>query len=120
MKKLLLASILMVFGASAQAVVVVGDTVCDGTYPSITCLTDVTCNATATGKCVAVLDSFEGETICLPIDGTVRVLGSDTEGETAPHSCTWTVTDVGDSSSLEVTVDGSDGLPVELQSLSVE
>jgi hypothetical protein len=117
MKKLLIAIVLMAFGTSANAVIVIGTPVCSGQLPSISCITDVTCN-TANGKCPAVLTGFMNA-ICLPVDRAVNVLAADTEGNGGVDAfCTWTVTDLDES--VEFTVDASNGLPVELQSLSIE
>jgi len=125
MKRLLLASILMAFGASAQAVVVVGNVICSGDA----CLASLDCDTHAgnpSGTCTTEL--LEATlAICLPISqnpaaGASRLAADkESKGEPGEASCTWRVTDpLGTGSPVEVTIDNSDGLPVELQSLSVE
>jgi hypothetical protein len=123
MKRLLLASILMAFGASAQAVVVVGVIECTGSFPSITCGADVTCD-TNDNTCISEVTNLDNA-ICLPLTAeerlkTTRVI-ADNEGVGAPGSfCEWLITDSSDNSSTSVTIGPDEGLPVELQSLSVE
>jgi len=118
MKKLLLASILMAFGASAQAAVVVGPVICSGDACTAT-LTCGTSNSTCTTELLDVINA-----VCVPfLDGPGAArLNADNEnaGQPGETSCTWRVTDTSDSDVIDVTIDNSDGLPVELQSLSVE
>ena len=122
MKRLLLASILMAFGASAQAVVVVGNVICSGDA----CLASLDCDTHAgnpSGTCTTeLLDVINA--VCVPfLDGPGAArLNADNEnaGQPGETSCTWRVTDTSDSDVIDVTIDNSDGLPVELQSLSVE
>ena len=122
MKRLLLASILMVFGASAHAVVTVGATNCGGGSGGESCITNVSCS---NGNCDVSFDILASQGCNgLPVNSidsndvnltSVRV--------TVPLDpdpiCQWDVTD-GDGTPVVVTVNSSDGLPVELQSLSVE
>jgi hypothetical protein len=121
MKRLLLASILMAFGASAQAGVTVGTIDCIGQETSRTCTASLTC----TGSCTT--DVILNEIVdCIPLplgtDVDVTRIVADREGTTNPSpQCVWDVTDVGgDGSTTRVTISSADGLPVELQSLSVE
>jgi hypothetical protein len=122
MKKLLLASILlMVFGASAQAVVVVDDPNCSGDAPNITCISNLTCG-TPDGTCTAERLDFT-DAICAPIlngPGATRLTADNELNALGPVSCTWEVTDTSDNNVIQYTIDNSNGLPVELQSLSVE
>jgi len=120
MKRLLLASILMVFGTFAQAGVTVGAINCVGQETSRTCTAPISC----TGRCST--DVITAEIVdCIPLPlGTknnVTQLVTDREGTSPDPQCVWDVTDVGgDGSTIRVVIDASDGLPVELQSLSVE
>jgi hypothetical protein len=121
MKKLLLASILMAFGAPAYAAVTVGTTNCSVPPGTITCNTNVTCSA---GNCDVSLDF--GETVradCLPIGSVdsddVNLISQPAVPIEDNPICVWNVTD-GDGGNTVVTVNSDDGLPVELQSLSVE
>jgi hypothetical protein len=113
----------MAIGAPAYAVVQVGVVNCSGDYPNITCIADLTCG-TGDSTCDVQLDNGGAtQAICLPLNDPVATrLTADNEssGFPPPATCTWTVTDLSDSNSISVTIDHSDGLPVELQSLSVE
>ena len=117
MKKLLLASFLMAFGASAQATVTVDPIDC----PTVgfTCSVDVTCDS---GNCVVDNTiSAPGSTSCTPLNSSnsaAETLRGVRTGASDPV-CEWTVTD-GSGTPVTVTLDGSVGFPVELQSLSVE
>ena len=122
MKRLLLASILMVFGASAHAVVTVGATNCGGGSGGESCLTNVSCS---NGNCdVSIdLDATHG---CngLPLNNSSETSYNLTSVRvTVPLEpdpvCQWDVFD-DDGVPVVVTVDSSDGLPVELQSMSIE
>jgi hypothetical protein len=119
MKKLLLASILMAFGASAHAVVAVGTIECIGQETSRTCTAPITCSTTCTTDTIAleIVDC-----IPLPLGNSTGVsnLIADREGTTADPICVWDVLDEGDQTTTRVTISSADGLPVELQSLSVE
>jgi hypothetical protein len=116
MKRLLLASILMAFGASAQATVTVPPIDC----PSLvfTCSVDVTCD---NGDCVVNNTvSSPGTTTCAAIgDPAPAVTLRGTRIGSSDPVCEWEVTD-GDATPVTVRIDGSTGFPVELQSLSVE
>jgi len=117
MKRLLLASILMAIGASAHAVVSVGTITCSGLPVSTTCTAPISC----VGNCNT--NSVLGEqTNCLPAPLGLRldVTGLIADKEGPGPICVWDVTDTGDDDVTRVTIDSSDGLPVELQSLSVE
>jgi hypothetical protein len=125
MKKLLLASILMMVGTSANAIVTVETLDCSidsETPPNTQCTAIVSCSAgPSSGRCTTELTDAT-LAICLPT-GTrlVRVtLNALNTGTVEGASCTWTVTDSGDGDTLSFTIDGSNGLPVELQSLSIE
>jgi len=117
MNRLLLASILMAIGASAHAVVSVGTVGCSGGTVSTTCTALITC----VGNCstITVLDETDN---CAPIplepNPDVGGLFADKEGP--DPICVWDITDTGDNVVTRVTIDTSDGLPVELQSLSIE
>jgi hypothetical protein len=117
MKRLLLASFLMAFGASAQATVTVGSTDCPPVV--FTCTADVTCD---NGDCVVENTiSAPGSTTCTPVnssDSAAVTLRGVRVGTNDPV-CEWTVTD-GSDTPVTVRIDGSDGFPVELQSLSVD
>jgi hypothetical protein len=123
MKKILLASILMAFGASAQAAVVADPINCSGSAPNISCIINLTCS-TSDGNCATDLIDFESA-ICFPLgtdSSATRVTADNELNGAGPVSCSWTVTDPDDAGSgpVTVTIDNSNGLPVELQSLSVE
>ena len=68
-----------------------------------------------TGGALEVLDA-----ICVPLgeEGNVNNLIADREGATPV--CTWDVTDSDDMVTTRVVIDASDGLPVEVQSFSVD
>jgi hypothetical protein len=123
MKRLLLASILMAFGAPAYAVVQVGPVNCVGDYPDITCTAALTCG-TAGSTCDVQLDSGGAtQALCQPLNDSAAndiIATNASNGFPPPATCTWTVTDTSDNDSISYTIDHSDGLPVELQSLSVD
>ena len=120
MKRLLLASFLMAFGASAHAGVTVGTVECSGTEVSRTCAASLTC----AGSCTT--DVITAELVdCIPLplgtETNVIRLVADREGSQPDPQCVWDVTDVGgDGNTVRVVIGASDGLPVELQSLSIE
>jgi hypothetical protein len=117
MKKLLLTSALMAFAASAQAAVTVDPISCDGIGTGISCSAPISC----IGQCNTL--SVSPNNACTPIPARetegVNLLVANREGIGDPV-CTWQVTDTGDNDVTNVSIDSSDGLPVELQSLSVE
>jgi hypothetical protein len=116
MKKLLLTSALMAFAASAQADVTVGNITCNGIPSARQCTAPISC----VGQCNTQV--APGTNNCTPVPLTptddVDFLIANKEGIGDPV-CIWTVRDTG-GGITEVTIDSSDGLPVELQSLSVE
>ena len=120
MKKLLIAIILMMVGTSASAVVEEGDATCTGTFPDITCLKAVVCVNAPASKCDSTLvDSNLAD--CATSQGGKLIGALHTGGGATGAFCTWDVTDPTEAlDPVSVTIDGSDGLPVELQSLSVE
>jgi hypothetical protein len=117
MKKLLLASALMAFAASAQADVTVGNITCSGIPTARQCTAPISC----VGQCNTQV--APGTNNCTPVPLTptddVDFLIANKEGIGDPV-CTWQVTDTGDNDVTNVSIDSSDGLPVELQSLSIE
>ena len=118
MKKLLLASLLLAIGVSAHATPILSGRVCTGTAGSVTCTDVVTC----TGSCQVKLNT-ETNATCTPSGTTVDNLPMDLEGiQLGPAPiCTWNVRDLGDRTELVVTMSAEDGgLPVELQSVTVE
>ncbi len=119
MKKLIFACVLMAIGASAQAVVTVDTADCIGQALSRTCTKAITC----VGTCNTT--HIPGElvdAICLPLgtEAAVSQLFADREGSDPSPNCSWDVTDTDDNSVTRVTINASDGLPVEVQSFSVE
>jgi hypothetical protein len=115
MKKLILASILMAFGASAQADVTVGNITCSGPDINRQCSATITC----VGQCNTTVASGTNNCIPLPAQPTEDVELLVATRERSDPVCIWQVIDTG-GGVTEVTIDSSDGLPVELQSLSVE
>jgi hypothetical protein len=116
MKKLLLTSALMAFAASAQADVTVGNITCSGIPTARQCTAPISC----VGQCNT--EVAPGTNNCTPVPllpaEDVEFLIANKEGLGDPI-CIWDVIDTGGGFS-RVTIDSSDGLPVELQSLSVE
>jgi hypothetical protein len=117
MKRLLLASILMAFGASAQATVTVDDPI-ECPQLGFICSVDVACS---NGDCVVnnTVSTPAGTTCAAIGDPAPAVTLSGTRIGSSDPVCEWEVTD-GDDTPVTVTLDGSVGFPVELQSLSVE
>ena len=116
MKKLLLASALMAFAASAQADVTVGNITCSGIPSARQCTAPISC----VGQCNTTVAPGTNNCIPIPAQPTddVDSLIANKEGIGDPV-CIWNVIDTGGGFTV-VTIDSSDGLPVELQSLSVE
>jgi hypothetical protein len=120
MKKLLLTSALMAFAASAQADVTVGNITCSGLDINRQCTAPISC----VGQCNTQV--APGTLNCTPIPPNgaanpaenVDFLIANKDGIGDPV-CVWQVRDT-DGGFTVVTIDSSDGLPVELQSLSVE
>jgi hypothetical protein len=116
MKKLLLTSALMLFAASGQADVTVGDITCSGIPSARQCTAPISC----VGQCNTTV--APGTNSCTPVPFTptdnVDFLIANKEGFGDPV-CVWQVRDT-DGGFTVVTIDSDDGLPVELQSLSVE
>ena len=108
----------MVVGTTANAVVTVGDAVCTGAAPAINCTKSLTCE-TGSGRCAVSAPTSNAAT-CVPDRDRTSIITLIASQDDIDPSCAWTVTDTSDGSSIEVTIDGSDGLPVELQSMSVE
>jgi hypothetical protein len=126
MKRLVLASILMAFGASAYALPTLQEVTCDGVGVERFCTAAVVCNnrfpcsirfrAADSFRCVGTpLNQDENG------DNASYFLVASREG-TDPHPvCAWDVTD--EDGEARILIDDTstpDGLPVELQSLSVE
>jgi hypothetical protein len=120
MKKLLLTSALMAFAASAQAAVTVDPISCDGIGTGISCSAPISC----VGQCNTQVAPGTLNCTPFPPNGAanpaedVDFLIANKEGIGDPV-CIWQVIDT-DGGLTVVTIDSSDGLPVELQSLSVE
>lgn len=117
MKKLLLAGFMLTVGGYAQATVTTapGSPVCSGGVPN-TCQLNAVCtnppcqvnNTVQTGAtCTA---SGAGPS---PFALVATAVGPPT------NTCTWFVQD-GDAIPISVTIDNGNGLPVELESFSVE
>ena len=119
MKKLLLASFLMMVGTAANAAPVASAAECTGTFPDITCVQLVVCAGMPAGKCdSSVLDSAFAT--CATSQGGKLIGALNTGAGASGAFCTWEVTDTTDNVTDQITIDGSVGLPVELQSMSVE
>ena len=119
MKKLLLASFLMMVGTVANAAPVQSAVECTGTFPDITCLQLVVCAGMPAGKCNnAVIDSAFAT--CAESQGGKLIGALNTGAGESGAFCTWESTDTTDNVTVQITIDGSVGLPVELQSMSVE
>jgi len=120
MKKILLASILMAIGApAAHATAVLGDVICEGSGANRSCNGQVTCdNGTCAVDFIALDSRF---CIGIPLNesgqASYNLIASREQTDPDPV-CAWDVTD-GDGT-VRIVIDSSDGLPVELQSLSVE
>jgi hypothetical protein len=131
MKRLLLASILMAFGTSAYALPTLQEVTCDGAGKERFCTASVICNnrfpctirfiALASFKCVGTpLNQDEnGDNASYFL---VASREGNFDGSVEPHPvCAWDVTD--EDGTARILIDDTstpDGLPVELQSLSVE
>jgi hypothetical protein len=128
MKRLLLASILMAFGAPAYAVPTLQEVTCvDETGGRRICTAAVTCNdqfrcsirfiALASRNCVGTpLNQDDNGS------NASYLLIASRDGLEQPHPvCAWDVTD--SDGEVRILIDDTstpDGLPVELQSMSVE
>ncbi len=131
MKRLLVASILMAFGAPAYALPTLQEVTCDGAGKERFCTASVICNnrfpctirfiALASFKCVGTplnQDENDGNASYF----LVASREGNLDGSVDPHPvCAWDVTD--EDGEARILIDDTstpDGLPVELQSMSVE
>lgn len=108
----------IMLAASAGATVTVGAVACGGTPPDETCSVTVSCGV---GNC-STAEDVEFNATCNTLFGAPnsgQLLASHNSGGPSPV-CQWTVTDLGDSDAVVVTIDGSDGLPVELLSFTID
>jgi hypothetical protein len=111
----------IMLAASAGATVTVGAVNCGGAPPNETCSVQVNCGA---GDC-QVTNSTQFNATCTatpsgPPPTNQYVLGAAHLSSGPDPVCEWSVTDEGDSDNVNVTIDGSDGLPVELLSFTID
>lgn len=120
-QKLLWASILVTVAGSAEATPTVLPVSCTGTPPNEVCDVLVTCTPPGGAGSCTIVEITEFNANCF----VANVSGEDAlraqHNDLGPNPvCEWTVTDPNDMEMVTVTIDSSDGLPVELQSFSVE
>lgn len=115
MKKLFVLIVLIACCSQAHAATV-GPAQCSLVNVDRVCTKEVTC---AGGPCDVTLDFGVNATCSPSTTGNPVTLTASTVLGSGAASCEWTVADPG-TEIIVVTIDGADGLPVELESFSVE
>lgn len=120
MRRLLLggALLLLVIGTANAAPILDEDgVVCVGADPNQVCKISVVC----LNSCIIGVADVEQNASCRnERENELDFLVAEHDNMGADPVCTWTVRDSEDDEEVTVTIDSSDGLPVELQSFSVE